>query len=157
MVEAIKRYGDTEEKWVLRITRLIGRIHTRIYKFSGGRIGAKFMKTVPVALLTTRGRKSGKLRTVPLGYIRDGNSVVVVGSKVGCSTHAMWFLNLQADPRCRIQVGSEVDERVARVASEQEVVRLWPSLLQIYPGFDTYKARAGDANRSIPVIFLDPA
>ena len=157
MVAAIKRYGDTEEKWVLRITRLIGRIHTCIYKFSGGRIGAKFMKTVPVALLTTRGRKSGKLRTVPLGYIRDGNSVVVVGSKVGCSTHAMWFLNSQADPRCRIQVGGEVDERVARVASEQEVVRLWPSLLQIYPGFDTYKARAGDANRSIPVIFLDPA
>lgn len=28
MVEAIKRYGDTEEKWILRITRLIGRIHT---------------------------------------------------------------------------------------------------------------------------------
>lgn len=156
MVAEIKRYGDTEEKWVLRITKLIGRMHTPLYKLSGGRIGGKFMKTVPVALLTTRGRKSGKLRTVPLGYIRDGDSIVVVGSKVGCSTHAMWFLNLQANPRCRVQVGSQVDERVARVANEQEVAKLWPSLLQIYPGFDTYKARAGDANRKIPVIFLDP-
>jgi deazaflavin-dependent oxidoreductase (nitroreductase family) len=69
----------------------------------------------------------------------------------------MWFLNLQADPRCRVQVGSEADDRVARIATEEEVTSLWPRLLEIYSDFDTYKARAGDANRTIPVIFLDPA
>ena len=157
MGEDIKRYGERQEKWILAITKLIGRVHSRVYKLSGGRVGGVFMKTLPVALLTTRGRKSGKMRTVPLGYIRDGNSVVVVGSKVGCSSHAMWFLNLQADPRCRIQVGSEADDRIARIATEEEVASLWPRLLEIYADFDTYKARADDANRTIPVIFLDPA
>ena len=59
---------------------------------------------VPVLLLTTRGRRSGKLRHVPLLYLpyeegaeagRPLQSVVVVGSRGGRESHAGWYYNLQ--------------------------------------------------------------
>ncbi len=44
----------------------------------GGRIGG-----VPVVLLTTTGRKTGKRRITPLVYLADGEDLVVVGSAGG--------------------------------------------------------------------------
>ena len=56
-----------------------------------------------VMLLTTRGRKSGKLRSTPIGYFRIGG-VVHLFSAWGSST--AWYRNLEAHPdEVWIQIG----------------------------------------------------
>lgn len=49
--------------------------HTLLYRASGGRLGSR-LRGFNVLLLTTVGRKSGKRRTLPLGYIRDGERYI---------------------------------------------------------------------------------
>ena len=51
---------------------------------------------VPTLLLTTRGRRSGRLRRTPLIYGRDGDAYVVVASYGGTPDHPDWYLNLTA-------------------------------------------------------------
>ena len=57
-------------------------IHTAIYRLSGGRVGAS-IGGMRMLILTTRGRRSGKARSVPLGYILDGDAYVVIASYGG--------------------------------------------------------------------------
>jgi len=52
--------------WVLSVAVFL-------YRVTGGRVGGS-MSGVLVLLLTTTGRKSGKERTVPLVYIKDGSA-----------------------------------------------------------------------------------
>ena len=47
--------------------RTMGAVHRGLYRLSGGKLGGR-MKKVPILLLTTTGRKSGRKRTVPLMY-----------------------------------------------------------------------------------------
>jgi deazaflavin-dependent oxidoreductase (nitroreductase family) len=104
-------------------------------------------------LLTTVGRKSGALRTVPVLYLRDGGNVVVVASGVGKSRHPVWYLNLEANPGVKIEIGKEEREMTARCATEEERAVLWPRLIEMYRGFDGYQART---ERDIPVVILSP-
>lgn len=153
----IKRYDEKQEKQVITWTKRIGRLQTWLYQKSGGRFGTTFFGgKVDVCLLTTTGRKSGQLRTVPLLFLPDGERTVVVGSRVGSNNHAIWYLNLLEDPNCTLQIGPNIDQCVAKQASDEEVQAYWPRLVAMYEGFDEYKARADDAGRKIPVIILEP-
>ena len=53
---------------------------------------------MPTLLLTTRGRRSGRLRRTPLIYGRDGDRYVVVASYGGSPQHPDWYFNLADDP-----------------------------------------------------------
>ncbi len=53
-------------------------LHRLAYEWTGGRIGSRLGGGVRVALLTTTGRKTGRSRTVPLVYSRDGADYVFV-------------------------------------------------------------------------------
>lgn len=92
------------------------RANTALYKATGGRlggtwrVGAAARNPVPVALLTTIGRKSGKPRTAPLLYLRRGDDFVVVASQGGSATHPAWYLNLRDNPDVSIQVGKDTYE-----------------------------------------------
>ena len=58
----------------------------RLYRLSRGRIGGSFGwmgGPVPVLLLTTTGRRTGKRRTAVLGYLVDGERYMVSVSPVG--------------------------------------------------------------------------
>lgn len=112
---------------------------------------------LPTLLLTTRGRKTGEPRDVPLIYgeapDRPG-AYVVVASRGGTATHPVWFLNLEAEPRCEAQVGAKHVRARARVARGDERERLWRRMAEIYPPYDEYQERAGA--RTIPVVVLEP-
>ena len=56
-------------------------------------------------LLNTRGRTSGKLHTVPLLYLHDGETLVVVASWGGRDYHPDWYLNLIAQPAATVNIG----------------------------------------------------
>src|SRR5438309_5136982 len=58
-------------------------------------------------LLTTRGAKSGQVRTTPLVYHRDGDRFVIAASKGGAPTHPSWYHNLVKHREAEIEVGTE--------------------------------------------------
>ena len=132
-----------------------GDAHVRIYRRTGGRIGGRFFLFggPDVVLLDHVGAKSGTLRTVPLICLKDGDDLVIVASKGGYPRHPAWFHNLNANPDTTAQLGGEVRDVTARVASEQERERLWPRLVDLYPSFGDYQRRT---EREIPVFVLEP-
>ncbi len=108
---------------------------------------------VPTLLLTTRGRRSGKLRRSALIYGRLDDAYVVVASKGGNPNHPLWYLNLRANPEVEIQVGSEVFSAVARDATAEERPALWEQMTGLWPAYDDYQTRT---DRRIPVVVIDP-
>lgn len=131
--------------------RVLG-IHQFIYERTGGRIGRR-LGDAPMLLLETRGRKTGKRRTVALLYYRDRDQYVVVGSKGGSDAPPMWLLNLQASPEVEVQVGTERFPARARVANADERRRLWEELTKLWPNYDRYQTQTA---RQIPVVILAP-
>lgn len=129
------------------------REHIERYVATDGADGHEW-QGVYTLLLTTRGRKSGKARRTPLIYGRDGDDYVVVASAGGQPHHPSWYLNLQADPRVRVQVGAEKFDAVARTASPEEKARLWPVMTEIWPDYDNYQSKT---SREIPVVILSRA
>ena len=109
---------------------------------------------VPTLLLVTVGHKSGQLRDLPLIYGESDGSYVVIASRGGTPTHPSWFLNLQADPDCELQVGAKRLKARARVAEGAERERLWKQMAELFPPYDDYQQRAGA--RTIPVVVLEP-
>jgi deazaflavin-dependent oxidoreductase (nitroreductase family) len=133
--------------------KTVGRLHVRLYHMTGGRIGHQ-TGDIKNLLLTTTGRKTGESRTVPLAYLRDGESYVIVASNGGSDRAPSWWLNLKDEPRARVQVGNETLEVVAARASSQEHARLWPMLKEMNPFYGRYEQITP---RKIPVVILRPA
>jgi deazaflavin-dependent oxidoreductase (nitroreductase family) len=105
-------------------------------------------------LLFTRGRKSGKQSVLPLIYRPTGNGgYCIIASKGGAPAHPAWFLNLQAEPRVKIQVATQTYAAVARVAEGDERDRLWQMMVDYYAPYTDYQAAT---ERQIPVVVLDP-
>lgn len=127
--------------------------HIKSYTESGGRRGHRW-HGVNTLLLTTRGRKSGKLRRTALIYGQDGDRYVVVASMGGAPKHPEWYLNLVADSRVRIQVGEDQKMAVATTATGDERSRYWKEMAEIWPDYDKYQNRT---TRQIPVVVLEPA
>jgi deazaflavin-dependent oxidoreductase (nitroreductase family) len=94
-------------------------------------------------LLTTKGRASGKERTVPVSYVRDGKKLIAACENFGLKEVSSWPKNLLADPQARIEIGGTVANYRSRPATEEEVVRNMPRLTEMWPAHDTYLKRTG--------------
>ena len=136
---------DSPTRWVAR--------HVRRYLETDGRSGHRWNGRNTL-LLTTRGRRSGKLRRTALIYGRDGDNYVVVASNGGARNHPFWYLNLTAEPEVRVQVGPERFAARARTAGAEERPRLWRLMAEIWPDYERYQKRTG---REIPVVVLERA
>jgi F420H(2)-dependent quinone reductase len=140
------RYSDVFFKWM-------SRINTFFYRRSNGEgLGGTFQK-IPVALLTTTGRKSGQPRVNPLYFLRDGDKVVVAASRGGSDKNPMWYLNLKANPKVQVQIKKEVLNLTARDATEEERQRYWPKLVEMYPTYEDYQSWT---DRTIPLVICEP-
>jgi deazaflavin-dependent oxidoreductase (nitroreductase family) len=126
--------------------------HIRGYVESDGEKGHRW-RGVNTLLLTTKGRKSGKLRRTALIYGRDGDRFVVVASKGGAKNHPEWYLNLVENPEVEVQVGAEKFKARARAATPDEKPKLWHLMTSIWTEYDSYQART---KREIPVVILEP-
>ncbi len=142
-----------------RAIRLMARTQVRVFRLTGGRIGhrwrigAGWRRPVPTLLLDHVGRRSGRVFTTPLLYLRDGPDLVVVASRGGLATNPQWYANLRAHPEAVVELPGERRAVRARVAGAQERAALWPRLVEAYADFDTY---AGWTEREIPVVVLEP-
>jgi F420H(2)-dependent quinone reductase len=140
------RYSDV-------FLKLMSRLNTWMYRRNNGEgLGGTFQK-IPVALLTTTGRKSGQPRISPLYFLRDGDRVVVAASRGGSDRNPMWYGNLKANPKVQVQIKSEVLDLTARDANEEERARYWPQLVQMYPTYEDYKSWT---DRVIPLVVCEP-
>ena len=108
---------------------------------------------MPVLLLTTTGRRSGRVTTTPLTYLESDTGIVVVGSNGGEDTAPSWWLNLLANPEATITRGRRSEPVVARPATATEHARLWPAVIETNPGYARYAART---SRPIPLVVLSP-
>ena len=133
-------------------TRYLGALHRLLYRLSGGRVGGRVWD-LPVVLLTTTGRKTGKRRTVPLCSFRDGDDVVVIASYGGLDQPPAWWLNLEASPEAELQDGRTRRAVTARNAAPGERERLWAEVTSRAPGYLEYERRT---TREIPVVILQP-
>jgi deazaflavin-dependent oxidoreductase (nitroreductase family) len=135
-----------------RIARSLIAVHFAIYRASRGRVGGSIGK-MPVLLLSTTGRRSGKRRTTPLTYVDDGELIAVAASNGGMDWFPAWWLNLKANPHATVQIGPEKIPITAEKASPEEHARLWPKFIDFYGGYAKY---AQKTKREIPVVILRP-
>jgi deazaflavin-dependent oxidoreductase (nitroreductase family) len=133
------------------IMRVASALNVRVYRLSGGKWLGRFPSGAPVCLLTTKGRKSGQSRTVPLLYLKEGDDLLVVASQGGAPQHPAWYLNLESEPLAEVEIGRRRIPIAARRVGEDERTELWPRLVKLYPPYDEYQRRT---TRLIPVMRL---
>ncbi len=131
---------------------LFGDEHIRQYEATGGKVGHDW-NGASCLVLHTLGRKSGETRKFALIYGRDGDDYVLVASKGGAPDNPGWYKNLVAHPDVKIQVRDRVIPVTARTGSAQDKKRVWPTMVQQWPGYDGYQA---GTKRDIPVVLLTP-
>ena len=122
-----------------------------LMRLTGGRVGMGLR--LPTALLETRGARTGRLRRNGVIYFHDGERVTIVASKLGLPEHPAWFHNLRANPD--VQLNGRAF-RAEIVDDESERVRLWQLADCVFPGYASYRGRAEQCGRSIPIVQLVP-
>lgn len=134
--------------------RVLHRVDLAVHRLTGGR----FLPTQllgPAVVVTTRGRRSGLPRPVPLAAHRYGNGDwLVVGTNYGRSSHPAWSANLLHDPHATVTFRGETQPVTARLIPPERHPAYRPQILAMMPIFDEYAARA---ERGIRVFLLEPS
>lgn len=107
-----------------------------------------------ILLLTTVGRRSGRRHTVPLLFLCEGRSLVVIASYGGRERHPAWYLNLVAEPEVEVELSGRHFNGRARTAGPEERASWWPRVVDAYGGYAVYQTRT---ERLIPVVLIDPS
>lgn len=131
--------------WIIK--HLFSPLQRWVYRATGGRIMSKLGKDRNVLLLTTKGRRTGKDRTTPVFYLRDGERVVICNVKPEHESMNPWVINLRSHPIARLQIGQYTSRYKASEAKEDDINRLWPKLINLWPAFQVHYERGG--HRSI--------
>lgn len=139
---------------LLLIRRVIWRVDLVLYRLTDGRVLVTGPVMFPTLLITMRGRKSGKARTFPLLYYRDGERLVITSTDIQHDKGIQWPHNLLANPRVRVQIGRKRGNYRAHLATDAEYRRYWPALLDLYPPYATYAKRHGGR---MLIFVLEPA
>jgi len=141
-------------RWFAALVRTLGApLDRALYRASAGRLAITGPALFPVLLLTTTGRRTGRPRTTPVIYHRDGRRLVVSSSSFGQCRPAAWPLNLLARPRAVVELGDATASYDARPATPDEVARYWPALVALWPAHATYRRRSGRRQ----MFVLEPA
>jgi F420H(2)-dependent quinone reductase len=120
------------------IGRVVSPLQRRLLLATGGRVS--LTGKLPVLLLTATGRRSGRPRTVPLIFLRDGDDLVVCNVRPPSEGPNPWPLNVRANPNVSVPIGRVTERRVAREAREQEAAKYWPDLVKMWPAYGRFFA-----------------
>ena len=116
-------------------------------------MGGRFRR-FNVLLLTTTGRKSGKTRTLPLGWFDQKDGYVIVASNSGQPTNPAWYYNLKSNPRVTVQVMDKVLSFTAEEISGEARAQVWQQVITTAPSYAEYEKKT---TRKIPLILLRPS
>ena len=132
------------------------RVHRALYRLSGGRfLWTPASKRGWGALrLTTTGRRSGRERSVIVGYLEDGPDLVTLAMNGWDEGHPAWWRNLEAHPDAVIRLAHQQPRLVrARALVGEERDQLWQRWVATDPRLDAYAVRR---STETPVIVLEP-
>ncbi|RLV71242.1 Hemerythrin HHE cation binding domain-containing protein [Streptomyces sp. CBMAI 2042] len=120
------------------------------FRANAGRVGGPFAGS-DLLLLTTTGARTGRPHTTPLGHVRDGERVLVVGSNLGAPHHPDWYHNLLAHPAVQVELGDQEFETIAVPAEGATRDELFARVVAEAPGYAEYQAAT---DRVLPVVVL---
>jgi deazaflavin-dependent oxidoreductase (nitroreductase family) len=121
------------------------------FRANGGKVGGPF-EGGTLLLLHTTGAKSGKPRLSPLAYLTIDDKMLIVGSYAGAPKDPAWVHNLRANPRARIEVGTESYDVTVRELPDDERDAAYPRITEAAPVFAEYQK---NTTRSIPLFELN--
>ena len=136
-------YAPSPAEWV--------REQVETYERTGGREANTLRDTgLPIIVVTTRGRRSGKVRKFPVMRVEHDGEYALVASKGGAPEHPLWYRNLVADPSAvTIQDGPEPFDAEVREVTGDERAAWWERAVAAYPTYADYQERT---HRQIPVL-----
>lgn len=137
-----------------RMLELVWRAHRGLFKATRGRVWRRY-GGMPIALVTTTGRRSGEHRDVTIPFVRDGARYVFVASNAGDARDPDWVHNLRAKPDATLTVGGRTVPVRGREADGEERDRLWALATETNPDYLEYERRV--TNRRLPVMVLEEA
>jgi len=140
----------TPSKRLRKVLNIANGIHVALYRMSGGKF-ANQIANLPVLLITTFGRKSGKPHANPVVYIEDGQDYLVSASTGGMDWHPGWYLNLKNSPEVKIEIGDKRFNVQAVIMDGEERSRLYEKFKAASNNFVKYEK---STSRVIPVIRL---
>ncbi len=133
----IDRFGATYlGVWVIKF--ILSPIQRVLYRVTGGKAFTTVGKQKDVLLLTTKGRRTGQDRTIPIYYLRDQERIIICNVNPGFERTNPWVINLRAHPIARLQIGSQIAEYRAHEATEIEINLYWSQLLNIWPAYASH-------------------
>jgi deazaflavin-dependent oxidoreductase (nitroreductase family) len=136
-----------------RMGKFLNTIHRSVFKATNGRVMGKFYG-MPVVMLTTTGRKTGKERTTMLtSPLQEDGKIVIVASWGGDDRHPVWYLNLKANPDVGVLMDGKSRTMRAHIATPEEKAELWPRVVASYKGYGQYQTKT---DRQIPLVVLEP-
>lgn len=125
------------------IKHLVSPLQRWVYRSSGGKALTSIGSGRDVLLLTTVGRRTGKDRTTPVFYLREGDAVVICNVRPEFERINPWVINLRSHPVAQLQIGQDKAEYKAREATAVEINRLWPRLIELWPAFKAHYENGG--------------
>lgn len=135
-----------------RVMKTANGLHVALYRMSGGKL-ANEIANMPLLLITTFGRKSGKPHTNPVVYLKEGQDYLVAASVGGMDWHPGWYFNLKNRPQAKITVGDKTVDVKATITSGEERAQLYEKFKAASSNFVKYEKAT---RRVIPVIRLTP-
>lgn len=134
-------------------------LHRVLVRVTGGRVGLwrpRAGKRFGVMGLNTIGRRSGRQRTVIVGYFEDDPNLVTLAMNGWASTEPAWWLNLKAQPEATVFLRSGPRAVQARAAEGNERERLWAKFGD-YPGWgDDLDALVAQRSINPTVVVFEP-
>ncbi|HEV2118929.1 MAG TPA: nitroreductase family deazaflavin-dependent oxidoreductase [Candidatus Bathyarchaeia archaeon] len=122
------------------------------FRKNKGKVGGNF-EGAPLLLINHTGARTGKSRTNPVMYLKDGHRYLVFASKGGAPTNPDWYHNLKAHPEVKIEVGNETIEVRAEELIGSEREKIYARQAKLYPQFAQYQKQT---KRIIPIIAFTP-
>jgi deazaflavin-dependent oxidoreductase (nitroreductase family) len=124
-------------RWFIRLAWVV---HRGVYRAFGGRVGlwrprANRWGTMR---LTTTGRRTGRQRSVLLGYFEDGPNLVTLAMNGWGEGEPAWWLNLRAQPDATVDLVGERRPVRCHAATGDERARLWARWREIDKELDAY-------------------
>jgi deazaflavin-dependent oxidoreductase (nitroreductase family) len=148
-------WGQPVDRFVVRVTGF-SPMTFQYAVATGMPVGRAFRGARQVLLLTTIGRRSGRLRTTVLPYFRFGDDLVVCGSNGGGPTDPQWAGNVRADGHAWIRVGGRHRPTRAHVATGEERAAMFPAVARQHGGLERYQQQASKYGREVPLVRLVP-
>ncbi len=135
------------------ISRFFIGLYVFLYRLTAGRFGSA-LPGFKVLILTTKGRKSGKIHSNPVGYFEREDGYLIVASNAGRPNNPSWYYNIKGNPgNVMIQVRDKKIKVRPEIILGERRRPLYDWIVSMAPNFGEYEK---NNSREIPLVFLKP-